>query len=534
MSKIKLVPIYYGFGGLNTFLSEDALPNISATDILNADFRSVFALSKRRGRNYYNSSEITSSAGIYGLHKSYSGTTKFLCVSRKSGSADYDDIYSGSGGNWTSRYTLSSKNNMTDFTDFMGQCYICNGVDIGLKTSDGTNFYPWSMVAPADTPAETHAGAGTLDATEGGYKYALRFGNSVTGWWSNFSPQSTVTGDFTDKTVAVTNLEVSTDGQVNTKELWRTADGGAVLFRVTSLATAATTYDDQTTDANLGTVEYETNHNVVPLITFATEVNGHILGAGIVGDLSSLVYSKKNEPESFPTLYQRYIARDSGDDITGIAKLHGTAYIFTQNSIYELSMDGEHTTWRATKKTSIGCIATKTIADGVVMGAQGVPLDVIFFLSRGGVYAWDGFTAHLISKDIEPTFVGTDTKIVRMNSSQTYRKLAVGVYHNHKYRLSFADENSNTNNVTITIDVMREKEKGQLVDWSVYNHGASCYIVFEGAGDNYELYSGHPTAGYVTQEETGWDDLDANLDLMFQTKNHDMVPGHPELDGTCT
>jgi hypothetical protein len=95
-------------------------------------------------------------------------------------------------------------------------------------------------------------GAGAVNLTIGRIYYCS-FQNSVTGHLSDLNVASTSTGPLVNKQVPLSTIPVSMDPQVDTKVILASADGGdpSILYWVTELPNAATTYTDNTDEITL-------------------------------------------------------------------------------------------------------------------------------------------------------------------------------------------------------------------------------------------------------------------------------------------
>lgn len=152
---------------------------------------------------------------------------------------------------------------------------------VGSNTTDGT--VTWFDVQPT---AGGGTGVVTL-VTPIGRRYYLVYLNSVKQNFSDVSPVSVATGPITNGEVALSNLQVSGDPQVDQKVILSTADGGdpTILYFVGQISNATTTFLDNVTEPNL----------LLSNIYQETSSTGNLIG--VVG----------NQPPpngSFPTLHK--------------------------------------------------------------------------------------------------------------------------------------------------------------------------------------------------------------------------------------
>jgi hypothetical protein len=112
---------------------------------------------------------------------------------------------------------------------------------------------------PTQTPTETHAGAGSMSAVAGGFKYFYTEANINTGdsihtiHETNPSPVSVITGNFTSKKVLLVNAGAKVNDDTTHWKWYGTEDGGEIYYFLGSAAANATPFEDDniTRDANL-------------------------------------------------------------------------------------------------------------------------------------------------------------------------------------------------------------------------------------------------------------------------------------------
>jgi hypothetical protein len=150
----------------------------------------------------------------------------------------------------TSTLTSVFTKNTTAQTSFQkvgDTLYMCNGTD--LKKWDGTTVSGWGIAAPVSAPTFTVA-AGSLSAFSG-YTYRFVYKNSSTGHISTASPPSLSTGQLTSQHVLVQGAS-SADPQVDKVDIYRTDDGGAIFYYLTTINNGGTwSYTDNTADSGL-------------------------------------------------------------------------------------------------------------------------------------------------------------------------------------------------------------------------------------------------------------------------------------------
>ena len=122
---------------------------------------------------------------------------------------------------------------------------------------DGT-VSDWGIQAPNVALGAADSGAGTLVA--GTYQYTVTFRNSTTTSRSNANLNSVSVTVGANRQVTLSNLPISADPQVDSREVYRTTAGGTILFLLATIANnTATTYID-TGGAALSAFQLQTDN----------------------------------------------------------------------------------------------------------------------------------------------------------------------------------------------------------------------------------------------------------------------------------
>lgn len=173
-----------------------------------------------------------------------SNATNAVQAFNEDGTVFYSTIFTPTGGAGTVR-AVNSRDT----------AYFADGIVGDLKKWTGSAVVAdkWGIVAAA-TPISVGApiGAGAITLLTG-RNYFVVFHNSTTGDTSGLNPVSASTGPLTANNIALSSIAVSADPQVDTKKILATGDGGdtGVLYELTSLANATTTYTDTTPEGTL-------------------------------------------------------------------------------------------------------------------------------------------------------------------------------------------------------------------------------------------------------------------------------------------
>jgi hypothetical protein len=279
--------------------------------------------------------------------------------------------------------------------------------------------------------------------------------------------------------------------------IYRTTVGGATYYyhsRHTKAQvlgyTSGVPYNDNTADSALDTtIQAPTDNGVPPICKFGILHKDRIFTAGNPADKNCLYYSKiasvTSYPDIFPSTNYIYVAKDDGDEITGLAHdPTGALCVFKRNSIRRIFTDGDPTNWAVSEPYSYdGCIAPYSIAES----SYG-----IIFLSKKGetgkqLNLFDGQNTKPLSNKVS---VEAD-KILNIKLTD-----CEGHFQDDKYYLTFTNgENGVSYNDTQLIYDFRTDS------FSTDTKHINCFCRWYGAGDRDELYTGDSTEGFMYRED---------------------------------
>lgn len=158
---------------------------------------------------------------------------------------------------------------------------------------------------------------------------------------------------------------------------------------------------------------------------------------------------------------------------------------------------------KLTRYSDVKCIAPWSAA--IVTSQKNTP-DSILLLAQDGIYATDGFNCAPISGKIDPLFSG-------------FFRTAVGRYYPKKrqYLLSFNPVGSANDQMWVGTYV--DGPNGAFVSWSPYSgFNADSFSVWDGSGDNGELYYGRSDDGMIRRADIGNQDIGVDYKCCFQTR----------------
>ena len=266
-----------------------------------------------------------------------------------------------------------------DWTGTQGATVLCNGTAENQRYNPDLGLRPLSYLPPALTtyvvPRTYSAGALT-----GTYLYLFAFYSSDDGVESDiglFTTTATPSSQRTTLGSASEPLPSTTQAGVDTLRIYRTVAGGATFRFLADVAIGTASYEDNTTDGNLGDARDPYNGYGEPS-RFSFAHNGSVFLGNQAEQASRLVFS---EPGTFHAFYSAntvQVGALDGDELTAGLSVNGAALLFKRHSIWQLTGSGPADYGAVPIYHGLGCVAAATVAAG---------RDRVYFLGDGDVYA---------------------------------------------------------------------------------------------------------------------------------------------------
>ncbi len=267
------------------------------------------------------------------------------------------------------------------------------------KMDSGGVVTNWGITEPSGPAslAETSAGTGVL--VNGTYRYKIAYKNTLTGARSNgHLVESTITIASGPSAVALTSIPISSDPQVNAREIYRTQVDGQIYFLAATISDNTTTaYTDNIDDDDLDSIQLQTDND--PPTAQYTEAWAHEgqmwwCGDPTDGAQGRVYYSPVGRPEAVLGFLE---ATNTDDPCQVGFSFAETNWVMTQKNLYRIVGDAEP--YIARKVFQIpGTIYPKT----VVVTPFGV-----LYQSFDGVRRFDGNSSELVGfEQLGPIFRG--------------------------------------------------------------------------------------------------------------------------------
>lgn len=441
----------------------------------------------------------------------------------------------------TINITGSNQVTISALQDFNTETYV-------YRNYNGVYYYVGNITTSGGTLVDSTAdisGNLQLDETKylipyGTYQYVYTFYNSSVGHESAPSNVSTEI-DLSNNggTIKLTNLEVSSDSQVDKKRIYRIGGNLTVFTLVEEIDNSITEYSDVLGDTKVDGHLLDTGDASVPPanLDFLTEANGILFGA--IDNI--LRFTPVNQPYSWPEDYFIRLERN----ITGIGATSVGVIVFIGNKAYVITGTDSSVFTKHPLSRQQGCINHDTVVDatnflgwvsndGICSTSGGliavvsldklgktkldtvnsVVLDEVYYtlLSDGTVLAYDyglGGVLKTFNFGVDRLIVANDSlyghsggklyQLLVSNDNMTLRfksgKFTEGQFSMHKIYKSFYFRISGELTITIYVDeiqVAKQSFSGdeQTVEIKVDqgNHrGYSCEVLIEGTGNVYEM-----------------------------------------------
>ena len=234
----------------------------------------------------------------------------------------------------------------------------------------------------------------------------------------------------------------------------------------------------------------------VPAMDFMTVLDNRIWGCKgddiyccALGDATD--WTTFSSPSEATDAYS--VDTGTSGSFTGIATYKGTIIVFKNNVMWKLFGDIPEN-FQFIRITDVGCLSNKSIAE---------VNNVLFFLSRRGIYAYSGGVPELISQDLEETYVSGV-------AGGDGRRYYISLYNGSEYKLYVYDTETG---------LWIQEDDLQVIEFAYYEG----YLYALAADNNiYKFNSGEETVswelvtGEITEEvdnKKGHSDLSFRVDL---------------------
>lgn len=385
----------------STGLSDDSAP-LTTDDHKAATLTNLYPIGKklvRRGGATPVCTALTMARKMQGLEWCYlpaASPTQYL-VTVDNGNTY--DAYNAGAGYGTTPTALTTGSSRFATTGNVGMATVDSTLYIGDGTNpncrfNGTNVKKAGSIPPSSAPTfNAFVGAGVLT---GNVQYRLVY-LDADGHEGGASAESSVLVPAAQNITL--NLANDVDVDRSGKNLYRKGPTSSdyKLVNASPIGATATTYTDSTTDANLGALVTTIYFDQFPACQNLWEHDNRLFGCISGTDRRTLFISNEFAPwycpsiisPDLPTQGVRLKIQGAATTITGGRSHGGYCFVFTLDDGYILQGSSADD-YRLEKFTQHGCISFRTIVS---------VRNRLFWLSRDGVYMYDGTEVKLISEE---------------------------------------------------------------------------------------------------------------------------------------
>lgn len=387
----------------------------------------------------------------------------------------------------------------TFFADFADVCYIVNGVN-GVFKYDATAGTPYVRTVGVTAPTEACAGSGAGSSGylgAGDYKYKYTWIDED-GYESNASPVVTITASALN-TISLTDIDNSSDDKVVSKNIYRTAVGGAIFYYEGAIGNnTTTTFSSTIADGDLGTILH-TDHTAPPTTShLVTKRRNRIYLAN-----SDYLYpSRLSDIEYFPALWA--IRTGNGQKITGILEQLTALPVMTNDSVERLVGTNEDNFELKNSYSTEGNIALRSLVNCD---------NLLVYLGINGINYFDGVSSGIFSEKLN--------EYIKANIVAAYASLSCATYWDNKYILCYPKTGGTYPTETVWYDLKNKT-------YGVYSFAFSCFSLWDKGDDGLQLKGGSNTIGQVYSVFSGLEDNTTNIAAYDQIDYLDF--GIPEVE----
>lgn len=265
---------------------------------------------------------------------------------------------------------------------------------------------------------KNEAGAGTAEKSRGGvqgtYRYRVTFLNSTTGNRSNPGTVTQIARDVNRGYVALSGLPVSSDPQVDAREIWRTMGDGTRFFKIATIDdNVTTTFDDQVADfsgldsqpgVDVMSSEELPLDNDVPFDDHEQHVILKMTAFWISADAAKggrIYYSPIGRPES----QKGYIdVTQGGDKLQRMVVYQGILYAFSEAKLFRIQGTDPYIAYEISGVPGVSTVSKHTVVSS--------PFGIIW-CAQDGIRICNGSTSRLLNFDpIGRVFRGETAELI--------------------------------------------------------------------------------------------------------------------------
>lgn len=417
---------YQLLGGINTKVSPYEQPNHEFRDLVNVNFQTPNALTKRNGTTLYVGATVQGRiTGLYEFTR-LSGASYLVATANT-------NAYTVNQTSYTAFKTGLANGAIFDFVTFVDRLFGCNGQD--FFKFDGTNAYNYSLPAGI-------SGAFTVIAASGGsltsgvtatFLCSYGYVNESGSYGANSNTVTVTINGTSQNSITYNGITAPTGFGITAIALYRSSNGGVDQFFTTLAPSGSTTVTDTGFPLTTRLENDSLYFTMAP--KFLEIYNNQLFMAGFSSVPSTVYWSDIGEPENVdPTFFAEFRTND-GDMVTGMKSYSGSLVVTKKKSFHRITGGVPDNFAIQEISDQYGCLSNKTLIQWE---------DYLWFLDDKGIVQYNGANIEVISTKIQPI-------IDSMNIDAAVNN-AVGLFNRSQNELWFAiPTNGATMNNTILV-----------------------------------------------------------------------------------
>lgn len=384
---------YNLLGGINSKASPYVNGPMEFRDIVNMNFATPGALSKRPGTTLYVGATISGRiTGGYEFER-LSGASYLIATANT-------NAYTATQSGYNAFKTGLLNNAIFDFVTFVDRLFACNGQD--FFKYDGTT--PTNVGLPAGA-----SGWGITGVVGGGLSgiYIASFGYlNDRGYYG--TPASGITISLNGSTfgsIGYYCLSAPTGFGITAIALYRTSAGGVDLAGTTLLPAASTTATDTGFPLTTRLAPSTFYFTLVP--RYMEIYNNQLFMAGFSSLPSSVVWSQIGEPEGIEPDFEVEFRTNDGDRVTALKAYNGALVVTKERSFHRITGDNPDNFLFQEVSDQYGCLSNRAVVTFE---------DTIWFLDSKGIVEFNGANVKVVSNKVEPIFQAMNVDAAKENA----------------------------------------------------------------------------------------------------------------------
>lgn len=459
----------YTIGSLDTKSSKYVMADGEVLSLVNMDFVTVNAATKRAGTSLYLGATVSGRiTGLYEFER-LSGASYIMASANT-------NLYSVTNSFSSVKSGLTS-GNIFDFVTFTDRLFAANGSEI-FKT-DGTNSTNFGL-PPGDTSAPFGI-TGIYNAASslsGVFIASYGYLNDL-GFYGPDSSGYTVTLNGISYTAFLySGMAVPSGYGITAIALYRSAPGSVLLFGTTLIPTTGATFVDY---SPLGLRSEPVGIYFTLAPKYLELYNNQLFLGGFSSMLSTLYWSDVGIPEQIqPQSFAEFRTND-GDRLTGMRAYQNDLIVTKLRSCHRLSGEVPENFSIQQLSDQYGCLSNRTM---ISYNQQ------LLWLDEKGIIQYNGADIGIISNKVESIFI-------RMNVAAAIEN-ACAVHNKAKNQVEFQIpvDGSTINNFTVVYDYLSNR-------WTTYEGiNASSYAIIKGNRDTKRPFYGGYTGSISFFDDT--------------------------------